>query len=83
MVAAAIGCNKHVVREKTPPDPLLVSKKPVEGKPNLGDPARPQLADPTPPPVPHGYDVRHMASMPGTTYPEHPVKLLAVQAPQE
>jgi hypothetical protein len=36
----AVGCTRNVVKNKTPSDPLLVSKKPVEGKP------RPAPTDP-------------------------------------
>jgi hypothetical protein len=32
--SATIGCTRTVVQQnKQPPDPLLISKKPVEGKP--------------------------------------------------
>jgi hypothetical protein len=26
-----LGCHKQMVQQKVPPDPLLISKKPVEG----------------------------------------------------
>ncbi len=35
--ASQIGCNKPAVREKPLPDPLLTSKKPVEGKAQFAD----------------------------------------------
>ncbi len=50
---AAAGCTRSAVRQKTPPDPLLVSKTPVEGVP----PAAPQTsarAEVPPPPFPGG-----------------------------
>jgi hypothetical protein len=38
--AAFLGCNRSVVQQqKQPPDPLLVSKKPVEGRPYSPPPA--------------------------------------------
>jgi hypothetical protein len=56
------GCHKPAVREKPLPDPLLTSKKPVEGKPHTEDPeaARPHL--PPPPPMPPSLD-KGFASM--------------------
>jgi hypothetical protein len=48
------GCTKPVLRprDKPPPDPLLTSKKPIEGNPSTGD-ARPVPAeDYAPPPRP-------------------------------
>jgi hypothetical protein len=52
-LAAPLGCTKQVVRDKTPPDPLLVSKKPVEGKQNvLPAEPRPRAEFPPPPPAP-------------------------------
>ena len=47
------GCTKPVLRDKPPPDPLLTSKKPIEGKQHLGD-ARPVSTEemPAPPPKP-------------------------------
>jgi hypothetical protein len=47
------GCTKPAVREKPLPDPLLTSKKPIEGKPHVSEsapPAREEL--PPPPPRP-------------------------------
>jgi hypothetical protein len=54
ILSAALGCTRSVVQQnKQPPDPLLVSKKPVEGKPTSGpgghDFAR---VDPQPPAFP-------------------------------
>jgi hypothetical protein len=50
---AAVGCTRSAVRQKTPPDPLLVSKKPVEGVPLTAPPAPPRVEAP-PPPYPGG-----------------------------
>lgn len=53
--AGAGGCTRSLVQHKQPPDPLLVSKKPVEGKPRGDAPApRSETAariDPPPPPT--------------------------------
>jgi hypothetical protein len=54
LLAVAVGCTRTVVQQnKQPPDPLLVSKKPVEGKPMSGPTPR-ALAriDPQPPSFP-------------------------------
>jgi hypothetical protein len=54
LLGAVVGCTRTVVQQnKTPPDPLLVSKKPVEGKPTSGQ-GRRDLArvDPQPPVFP-------------------------------
>lgn len=50
---AAVGCTRSAVRQKTPPDPLLVSKKPVEGVPQ-GTPAATARVEVPPPPYPGG-----------------------------
>jgi hypothetical protein len=50
---AAVGCTKPAVRKKTPPDPLLVSKKPVEGVPQAAPAATARVEVP-PPPYPGG-----------------------------
>ncbi len=31
-IGVGAGCSKPVLRDKPPPDPLLTSKKPIEGK---------------------------------------------------
>jgi hypothetical protein len=36
-IGLATGCTKPALRDKPPPDPLLTSKKPVEGKPHISD----------------------------------------------
>lgn len=52
LVAVTFGCHKPVVQQKTPPDPLLVSKKPIEGKTESGEPPLSARIDPQPPPLP-------------------------------
>jgi hypothetical protein len=52
LVGAAAGCTHSAVQQKTPPDPLLVTKKPVEGKPTSGKPEMTARFDPLPPPYP-------------------------------
>jgi hypothetical protein len=58
-LAAALGvlagCHQPAVQQKPPPDPLLISKKPIEGRPHAAedgvDAARLQ---PPPPPLASG-----------------------------
>src|SRR4051812_26441031 len=52
LLGAAAGCQKQVVHEKRLPDPLLTSKKPVEGRPHFADHAAPPRDDIPPPPPP-------------------------------
>lgn len=54
------GCHKPAVREKPLPDPLLTSKKPIEGKPHAPEAPRPHV--PPPPPMPASAD-KGFASM--------------------
>jgi len=50
---ALTGCQRAVVREKALPDPLLTSKKPVEGKPHMMAPESiVREVVPAPPPMP-------------------------------
>jgi hypothetical protein len=46
------GCHRPAVREKPLPDPLLTSKKPIEGKAQFAEPAPRDLEVPPPPPRP-------------------------------
>lgn len=47
------GCTRPAVREKPLPDPLLTSKKPIEGKPHVTDTGPSRLEElPPPPPIP-------------------------------
>jgi hypothetical protein len=50
---AQAGCTKPATREKPVPDPLLTSKKPIEGRsrPMDGQPEREDLLPPPPPPA--------------------------------
>jgi hypothetical protein len=54
LLGATIGCTRSVVQSgKQPPDPLLVSKKPVEGKPTSWQwPREIVRVDPQPPQSP-------------------------------
>ncbi len=53
LLVVSLGCqhNKMAGTTKTPPDPLLISKKPVEGKPTAYTPST-AWRDPQPPAVP-------------------------------
>jgi hypothetical protein len=44
------GCTKSAVRHKEPPDPLLVTKSPVEGRPHTTHASPLSRTEPTPPP---------------------------------
>jgi hypothetical protein len=47
---AGAGCQRQSVRTKPPPpDPLLISKKPVEGRPGAGPEATARVEPPLPP----------------------------------
>jgi len=50
----AFGCktSKPAVQQKTPPDPLVSSKKPLEGRPQDDLPTPLARIDPQPPPPP-------------------------------
>jgi hypothetical protein len=54
ILVAAVGCTRSMVQQnKQPPDPLLVSKKPVEGKPTSNSSGRVLTrVDPQPPALP-------------------------------
>jgi hypothetical protein len=52
VLGAPLGCTKQVVRDKAPPDPLLVSKKAVEGKQHVAPPEPRARAEFPPPPAP-------------------------------
>jgi hypothetical protein len=58
-----LGCTRTAVQHKEPPDPLLVTKKPVEGRPRRADadiafeaiqPPPPPAREPSPVNVLHG-----------------------------
>lgn len=49
---ATLGCDFGAVRNKYPPDPLLLSKKPVEGKITGAGPVLVARAEPVAPPLP-------------------------------
>jgi hypothetical protein len=49
--AAALGCTRSALQHKDPGDPLLQTKKPVEGLQRLGE-GDPNPEVPLPPPLP-------------------------------
>jgi hypothetical protein len=51
LLLVAMGCNKQAVRDKPVSDPLLTSKKPVEGRAGSAGPHATFIEVP-PPPVP-------------------------------
>ena len=68
LIVAGLGCQHHsntAANNKQPPDPLLISKKPVEGKPTSFEPGAFAWREPQAParesqptaskPVPVGY----------------------------
>jgi hypothetical protein len=66
LVGVAFGCQKQLVRkDKTPPDPLLVSKKPVEGRPHEEEEPPRSARVELPPPPPAGGGTVTVAA-PGT-----------------
>jgi hypothetical protein len=52
LLGATLGCTRSAVQQKPPPDPLLVTKKPVEGKPTSFKSEAAVRIDPPPPPYP-------------------------------
>ncbi len=54
LIVGGIGCQHHktAVNGKQPPDPLLISKKPVDGKPTSYEPASVTWREPKPPAEP-------------------------------
>jgi len=52
LTGLTLGCHKPMVQHKPPPDPLLISKKPIEGKPEVGEPVQAVRIEPLPPPLP-------------------------------
>jgi hypothetical protein len=50
--APILGCEALFPRPPYPQDPLLLSKKPVEGKPDRTEPVRLAYTEPMPPPLP-------------------------------
>jgi hypothetical protein len=44
-----LGCTKPAVQHKEPPDPLLVTKKPVEGRPRSWEADNARTESPVPP----------------------------------
>jgi hypothetical protein len=51
LLAAALGCHTPAVQPKTPPDPLLITKKPIEGRPTSAGAGLSARLEPPPPPT--------------------------------
>jgi hypothetical protein len=52
-IGVVTGCaSKPVMKEKPPADPLLTSKKPIDGRPHISDTRLPADEDYPPPPRP-------------------------------
>ncbi len=69
----SLGCTRSAVQHKEPPDPLLVTKKPVEGRqrPTDGD-----LTHETPPPPPMpAHDPSSLSVQAEGLDPAHPILL--------
>jgi hypothetical protein len=81
-VGLAAGCHRQAVQQKTPPDPLVQSKKPVEGRPQ-GEPAD-VAAHPYPAPPPGPTDAGRPGYLPAVL-PARVERLSGVPlgAPQE
>ena len=73
LVVALAGCTRTVVQQKAPPpDPLLVTRKPLEGKPRPEDADRTARLQPPAPPSSGG----ELASCPDHDAPPlQPVRL--------
>lgn len=50
LVNAVLGCTKTAVQQKSVPDPLLLSKHPVEGRTHAAQSSPIRRDAPTPPP---------------------------------
>jgi hypothetical protein len=69
-----LGCHRNAVQKKQPPDPLLVTKKPVEGRPHAPEPEASVRAEPPEPPAPAA-DLRTVSVPPSPPAPVPPVQL--------
>jgi hypothetical protein len=49
IVGLTVGCHRNAVQHKDPPDPLLITKKPVEGRPRPADTTAAAWNEPPPP----------------------------------
>jgi hypothetical protein len=52
LLGAIVGCHKSVVQHKDPPDPLLITKKPVEGRPRSFESTATAQGETPAPPLP-------------------------------
>ena len=50
LCGAILGCTKAAVQQKTIPDPLLVTKPPVEGRPHAAQASPIHHSEPSPKP---------------------------------
>jgi len=50
--SALLGCTKAAVQQKSVPDPLLLSKPPVEGRTHAAQASPLRPSEPPPPPAP-------------------------------
>jgi hypothetical protein len=50
LLGAVMGCHKNAVQTKVPPDPLVTTKKPVEGRPRTHAPEDDAMPEPPAPP---------------------------------
>jgi hypothetical protein len=70
-----LGCTKPMVKEKPVPDPLLTSKKPIEGRSLSSESPPPPSEDLLPPLPPAGTDFSVPRGSDGTI-----VRMLSVRA---
>jgi hypothetical protein len=68
------GCTRSVVQQSKPPDPLLVSKKPLEGRATTALPKQAAHLGPQPPPAP-GRDSTPLTVQRDLSLPVRPVTL--------
>jgi hypothetical protein len=68
---ATFGCHRSAVQNKQPPDPLLMTKKPVEGRLRGNEPGMTARAEMIPSPVP----ARDPAAAASPVQPVSPVQL--------
>jgi hypothetical protein len=77
LLSSAFGCTRPLVREKKQPtDPLLMSKKPVEGRQVSAEPRHTAQGEYAPPPLPAADFATLTAPREG---PVRPARLLGPQ----
>jgi hypothetical protein len=76
LVGLTLGCQRHAINQKSPPDPLVHSKKPVEGRLEAETPEIALRSYPQPPPLPATGDLdRRPAYLPASVERPSPVPL--------